>query len=201
MKLSSILPLIRRFAPVDDCSPSPNLFTQRHSKTLAGGLRFRSPKSSRVTVQQTYFVFRESACSSPSAPNNRQRHTNPALSAKLSRPVICSLARRRHVSGRAVSSDASAGLYNHADQWRLLFEKSAMGAGGPAMKQSAGNPQVSASPRTVCGAHLNQRKAPAREEPGQVGGLAFENLPVSKAIMWRVDSLWMPRRSTLRCRS
>ena len=28
MKLSSILPLIWRFAPVDDCSSSPNLFTQ-----------------------------------------------------------------------------------------------------------------------------------------------------------------------------
>ena len=128
MKLSSILPLIWRFAPVDDCSTSPNLFTQLHSKTPAGGLRFRSSRSSRMTVQQTYFIFRESACSSPSAPNNRERHTNPALSAKLSRPVICSLAGRRHVSGRAVSSDAGAGLYDHADQWRLLFEKSAMGA-------------------------------------------------------------------------
>ena len=37
MKLSSILPLIRRFAPVDDCSSSPNLFTHWHSKTPAGG--------------------------------------------------------------------------------------------------------------------------------------------------------------------
>jgi PAS domain-containing protein len=81
-----------------------------------------------MTVQQTYFIFRESACSSPSAPNNRQRHTNPALSAKLSRPVICSLAGRLHMSGRAVSLDAGAGLYDHADQWRLLFERSAMGA-------------------------------------------------------------------------
>ena len=128
MKLRSILPLNRRFAPVDDCSSSPNLFTQRQSKTPAGGLRFRSSRSSRMTVQQTYFIFRESACSSPSAPNNRQHHTSPALSAKLSRPVICSLAGRRHISGRAVSSDAGAGLYDHADQWRLLFEKSAMGA-------------------------------------------------------------------------
>ena len=81
-----------------------------------------------MTVQQTYFISRESACSSPSAPNNRQRHTNPALSAKLSRPVICSLAGRRHISGRAVSLDAGAGLYDHAYQWRLLFERSAMGA-------------------------------------------------------------------------
>jgi len=128
MKLSSILPLIRRFAPVDDCSSSPNLFTQRHSKTPAGGLPFRAPRSSRITVQQTYFVFRESACSSPSALNNRQRHTNSALSAKLSRPVICSLAGRRHTNGRAVSLDAGAGLYDHADQWRLLFERSALGA-------------------------------------------------------------------------
>ena len=126
MKLSSILPLIRRFAPVDDCSSSPNLFTHWHSKKPAGGLRFRSSRSSRMTVQQTYFISRESACSSPSAPNNRQRHTNPALSAKLSRPVICSLAGRRHI--RAVSLDAGAGLYDHADQWRLLFERSAMGA-------------------------------------------------------------------------
>ena len=79
-------------------------------------------------MQQTYFISRESACSSPSAPNNRQRHTNPALSAKLSRPVICSLAGRRHISGRAVPLDAGAGLYDHAYQWRLLFERSAMGA-------------------------------------------------------------------------
>ena len=78
-------------------------------------------------MQQTYFISRESACSSPSAPNNRQRHTNPALP-KLSRPVICSLAGRRHISGRAVSLDAGAGLYDHADQWRLLFERSAIGA-------------------------------------------------------------------------
>jgi PAS domain S-box-containing protein len=81
-----------------------------------------------MTVQQTYFIFRESACSSPSAPNNRQRHTNPALSAKLSRPVICSLAGRRHISGRVVSLDAGVGLYDDADQWRLLFERSAIGA-------------------------------------------------------------------------
>ena len=128
MKLSSILPLIWRFVPVDDCSSSPNLFTHWHSKTPAGGLRFRSSRSSRMTVQQTYFISRESACSSPSAPNNRQRCTNPALSAKLSRPVICSLAGRRHISGRTVSLDAGAGLYDHADQWRLLFERSAMGA-------------------------------------------------------------------------
>ena len=125
MKLSSILPLIRRFAPLDDCSSSPNLFAQWHSKTPAGELRFRSSRSSRMTVQQTYFIFRKSACSSPSAPNNRERHTSPALSAKLSRPVICSLAGRRHISGRL---DAGAGLYDHADQWRLLFERSAMGA-------------------------------------------------------------------------
>jgi PAS domain-containing protein len=125
MKLSSILPLIRRFAPVDDCSSSPNLFTQWHSETPAGGLRF---PSSRKTAQQTYFILRESACSSPSAPNNRQRHTNSTSSTKLSRPVICSLAGRRHISGRAVSLDAGRGLYDHADQWRLLFERSALGA-------------------------------------------------------------------------
>ena len=126
MKLSSILPLIRRFAPLDDCSSSPNLFTQWHSKTPAGGLRFRS---SKMTGQQPYFIFRESACSSPSAPNNKERrHTEPALSAKLSRPVICSLEGRQHVSGRGVSLDAGAGLYEHTDQWRSLFERSALGA-------------------------------------------------------------------------
>ncbi len=126
MKLSSILPLIRRFAPVDDCSSSPTLLMKRHSKTPSGAVRFRS---SKMTGQQPYFIFRESACSSPSAPNNKERrHTEPALSAKLSRPVICSLAGRRHISGRAVSLDAGAGLYDHADQWRLLFERSAMGA-------------------------------------------------------------------------
>src|SRR5215813_8917047 len=108
MKLSSILPLIRRFAPVDDCSSSPNLFTQWHSKTPVGGLPSRSSRSSRITVQQPYFVFKESACSSPSALNNRQRHTNSASSAKLSRPVICSLAGRRHISvADAFSSSAS----------------------------------------------------------------------------------------------
>src|SRR5262249_600558 len=48
--------------------------------------------------------------------------------AKLSRPVICSLAARRHISGRTVSLDAGARLYDHADQWRLLFERSALGA-------------------------------------------------------------------------
>src|SRR6476660_4121501 len=126
MKLGSILPLIRRFAPVDDCSSSPTLLMKRHSKTPSGALRFRS---SKMTRQQPYFIFRESACSSPSAPNNKERrHTEPALSAKLSRPVICSLAGRRHISGRAVSLDAGAGLYDHANQWRLLFERSAMGA-------------------------------------------------------------------------
>ena len=126
MKLSSILPLIRRFAPLDDCSSSPNLFTQWHSKTPAGGLRFRS---SKMTGQQPYFIFRESACSSPSAPNNKERrHTEPALSAKLSRPAICSLEGRQHVSGRGVSLDAGAGLYEHTDQWRSLFERSALGA-------------------------------------------------------------------------
>ena len=126
MKLSAILPLIRRFAPVDDCSSSPNLFTQWHSKTPAGGLRFRS---SRMTGQQPHFIFRESACSSPSAPNNRERrHTEPALSAKLSRPVICSVeGGRQHVSGRGVSFDAGVGLYDHTDQWRSLFERSALG--------------------------------------------------------------------------
>ena len=126
MKLSSILPLIRRFAPLDDCSSSPNLFTQWHSKTPAGGVRFRS---SKMTGQQPYFIFRESACSSPSAPNNKERrHTEPALSAKLSRPAICSLEGRQHVSGRGVSLDAGAGLYDHTDQWRSLFERSALGA-------------------------------------------------------------------------
>jgi PAS domain S-box-containing protein len=125
MKLRSILPLIRRFAPADDCSSS---FTQWHSKTPAGGLRFRSSRSFKITAQQKYFVFRESACSSPSARNNRQRHTDSALSVKLSRPVICSSAGRRYTSGRAVSLNAGAGLYDHADQWRLLFERSALGA-------------------------------------------------------------------------
>ena len=33
-----------------------------------------------------------------------------------------------YLSGRGVSLDAGAGLYDHADQWRLTFEKSAMGA-------------------------------------------------------------------------
>jgi PAS domain S-box-containing protein len=99
---------------------------KRHSKTPPGPLQFRS---SKMTGQQPYFIFRESVCSSPSAPNNKERrHTEPALSAKLSRPAICSLERRQHVSGRAVSLDAVAGLYDHADQWRLLFERSAMGA-------------------------------------------------------------------------
>ena len=126
MKLGSILPLIRRFASVDDCSSSPTLLMKRHSKTPSGGLRFRS---SRVTGQQPYFIFRESACSSPSAPNNRERrHTEPALSAKLSRPVICSLEGRQHVSGRGVSLDAGAALYDYTDLWRSLFERSALGA-------------------------------------------------------------------------
>ena len=125
MKLGSILPLIRRFAPVDDCSSSPTLLMKRHSKTPSGALQFRS---SKMTRQQPYFIFRESACSSPSAPNNRQRHTEPALSAKLSRPAICSLEGRQHVSGRGVSLDAGAGLYDYTDQWRSLFERSALGA-------------------------------------------------------------------------
>jgi PAS domain S-box-containing protein len=124
MKLGSILPLIRWFAPVDDCSSSPTLLMKRHSKTPSGGLRFRS---SRMTGQQP--IFRESACSSPSAPKNRERrHTEPALSAKLSRPVICSLEGRQHVSGRGVSLDAGAGLYDHTGQWRSLFERSELGA-------------------------------------------------------------------------
>ena len=82
-----------------------------------------------MTGQQPYFIFRESACSSPSAPNNKERrHTEPALSAKLSRPAICSLEGRQHVSGRGVSLDAGAGLYDPTDQWRSLFERSALGA-------------------------------------------------------------------------
>src|SRR5215472_3856871 len=125
MKRGSILPLIRRFAPVDDCSSSPTLLMKRHSKALSGGLRFRS---SRMTRQKPYFNFRESACSSPSAPNNRERrHTEPALSAKLSRPVICSLKGRHHVSGRGVSLGAGAGRYDCIDQSRSLFERSALG--------------------------------------------------------------------------
>ena len=126
MKLGSILPLIRRFAPVDDCSSSPTLLMKRHPKAPSGALRFRS---SRMTGQKPYFIFRESACSSPSAPNNRgRRHTEPALSAKLSRPVICSVEGRQHVSGRGVSLDAGVGLYDHTDQWRSLFERSTLGA-------------------------------------------------------------------------
>ena len=82
-----------------------------------------------MTGQQPYFIFRESACSSPSAPNNKERrHTEPALSAKLSRPAICSLEGRQHVSGRGVSLDAGAALYDYTDQWRSLFERSALGA-------------------------------------------------------------------------
>ena len=126
MKLGSMLPLIRRFATVDDCSSSPTLLMKRHSKTPSGAVRFRS---SKMTGQQPYFIFRESACPSPSAPNNKERrHTEPALSAKLSRPAICSLEGRQHVSGRGVSLDAGAGLYDPTGQWRSLFERSALGA-------------------------------------------------------------------------
>ena len=108
------------------CSSSRTLLMKRHSKMPSGGLRFRS---SRMTGQQPYFIFRESACSSPSAPNSRERrHTEPTLSAKLSRPVICPLEGRQHVSGRGVSLDAGAGLYDHTGQWRSLFERSALGA-------------------------------------------------------------------------
>jgi PAS domain S-box-containing protein len=81
-----------------------------------------------MTGRQPYFIFRESACSSPSAPNNKERrHTEPALSAKLSRPAICSLEGRQHASGRGVSLGAAAGLYDQTDQWRSLFERSALG--------------------------------------------------------------------------
>ena len=46
------------------------------------------------------------------------------------------------------------------------------------------------------GASLNQRKAPAREEPGLVvGGLDLKTFPVSTAIMWRVRSNCVPHRS------
>src|SRR5262249_35687116 len=104
MKLGSILPLIRRFAPAGEFSSSLNLLMKRHLKTPTVGLRFRS---SEVTGHQRYFVFRTSACLSPSAPNNKQRcGTDSTLSAKPSRPVICSAKETQHVSGKGVSLDA-----------------------------------------------------------------------------------------------
>ena len=151
-----------------------------------------------MTGQQPYFIFRESACSSPPAPNNKERrHTEPALSAKLSRPAICSLEGGQHVSGREVPLDAVAGLYDPADQWAFAVREIGNGRGGDRLRPFG---SVAVNPAFLTMVGYSTEELQQMSHPRHLCGwktatnIEFRHANCAKACAFNVSSTTQYRR-------